>query len=333
MLRPLTALKAAGKQALRHPLLRAAAIWAAARRGHGLVLVYHRIVADDAGTLGEVVPSVTRRCLRAHLEALAELGAIVDLPQLLDPPSDRRRPRFAITFDDDYPHHALHALPILSEVGVPATFFLSGRALHGLGVYWWERLEALVATDGVIGAARALGITATSTHALVAACETDPDVQRRLAVVVPDTVARPLDLRGIQTLAAAGMTIGFHTLEHLLLPGLDDEQLIAALNSGRTELAAAAGQPLTLLAYPHGKADARVARSVQAAGYRAAWTGWPRPARSSDQPFLLGRWEPGPLDVSAFVANVGVRLNRDSPGIPAGLRDGRVTNRRPARVR
>jgi peptidoglycan/xylan/chitin deacetylase (PgdA/CDA1 family) len=297
---------------MRHPLPRMAAVRGAARRGHGLVLVYHRVRADGSASAGEVVPSLDRSLFRTHLEALAGLGQVVPLPRLLDPPVDRRRPRFAVTFDDDYPHHAAHALPVLRGLGLPGTFFLSGRALHGLGSYWWERLEALLAAIGLDAAARALGVVGSSPQALAAACETDPRARARLATIAPDG-NRPLGVDGIRALATAGMTLGFHTVEHSLLPALDDDRLVVALDAGREELAAVAGQPLTLLAYPHGKADARVARAVRAAGYRAAWTGRPRPARLGDDPFLLGRWEPGPLDLDSFVAAVGVRLHRTAP--------------------
>jgi peptidoglycan/xylan/chitin deacetylase (PgdA/CDA1 family) len=310
----MTHLKTAARGAMRHPLASAAAIRAAARRGHGLALVYHRVRADGDVAQGEVVPSLGCSRLRAQLEALAELGDVVDLPRLLDPPASRRRPRFALTFDDDYPHHTEHALPVLCDVGVPGTFFLSGRALHDLGPYWWERLEALVATEGVEQAGRALGISGDSPQALATVCERDPAARSRLVALAPGVVGRPLGVDGIRTLAAAGMTVGFHTLEHPLLPDLDGGRLAAALTAGREELAAATGRPMTLLAYPHGKADQHVARAARAAGYTAAWTGWPRPARPGDDPFLLGRWEPGSLDVDAFVASVAVRLNRAAPG-------------------
>jgi peptidoglycan/xylan/chitin deacetylase (PgdA/CDA1 family) len=308
-----TYLRATGGRAARHPLARRAAVRTAAWRGHGLVLVYHRVRAEgDQGQL-EVVPSLERGLFRAQLVALADLGDIVDLPGLLDPPANRRRPRFALTFDDDYPHHAAHALPVLRELGVPGTFFLSGRALRGLGSYWWQSLEALVAAEGVAVAGRALGVAAGSAEALAATCEADAAARRRLASIAPGDAEPPLSVDGIRALAAAGMTLGFHTLEHPLLPALEDEPLAAALSTGRAELAAVTGRPLTLLAYPHGKADARVARATRSAGYRAAWTGWPRPARAGDDPFLLGRWEPGPLDPDAFVASVAIRLHRAAP--------------------
>jgi hypothetical protein len=44
-----------------------------------------------------------------------------------------------------------------------------------------------------------------------------------------------------------------------------------------------------------------------------AWTGWPRPIRAGDDPYLLGRWEPGPLETDAFLAALAVRLNRAAP--------------------
>jgi peptidoglycan/xylan/chitin deacetylase (PgdA/CDA1 family) len=309
----MTHLKTAGRTAMRHPLARAAAIRVAARRGHGLVLVYHRVRADGDVPQSEVVPSLGRSRLRAQVEALAELGDIVDLPLLLDPPAGRSRPRFALTFDDDYPQHAAHALPVLRDVGVPGTFFLSGRALHGLGPYWWERLEALVAANGVAEAGRALGVSGDSPQALAAACETSPGARSRLEAIAPRAVEHPLDVDGISALAAAGMTLGFHTLEHRLLPALDGDRLAAALTSGRGELAAVTGRPMTLFAYPHGKADQRVARAAAAAGYAAAWTGWPQPSRVDGDRFLLGRWEPGPLEVDSFRAAVAVRLNRAAP--------------------
>jgi peptidoglycan/xylan/chitin deacetylase (PgdA/CDA1 family) len=299
---------------MRHSPLQVAALRAAGWRGHALVLLYHRIRADGDLPRDEVTPSVERRVLRAQLQALAEMGDIVELARVLDPPLDRRRPRFAITFDDDYPQHVAHALPVLREVGIRAAFFLSGRALHGLGPYWWEILEALVAAHGAAAAGRALGIVGDSAQALALVCETDARVCRRLVDMGRDAKLSALHIEGIRALAEAGMTLGFHTLEHPLLPTLDDERLAAALTQGRTELAALIGKPITLLAYPHGKADRRVAQAARIAGYRAAWTGSPRLVRTGDDPFLLGRWEPGPLDGDAFVAAVAVRLHRAAPG-------------------
>ena len=53
----------------------------------------------------------------------------------------------ALTFDDDYDSHAREVLPILQQLRLHGTFFLSGRALNGLGGYWFQ-------PDGVAAASQ-----------------------------------------------------------------------------------------------------------------------------------------------------------------------------------
>jgi peptidoglycan/xylan/chitin deacetylase (PgdA/CDA1 family) len=307
-------LKTVGKLALRHSLLRTAALRAGARLGNGLVLVYHRILPHDAPDPGLVVPSVSASCLKQHIEALSALGDIVPLHALLERAPDRRRPRFAVTFDDDYVEHVTQARRVLDEIGTPATFFLSGRALHRLPAYWWEQLEWLIADRGVRRTAQAVGLPPGTPLQLATACETDPGARQRLALEAPVDPGDRLDETGIRMLAGTtGVTIGFHTLRHELLTSLGESELQLALTEGRTDLEAVVGKPLTLFAYPHGKAGYREAAAVRTAGYLGAWTGMPRPIRPRANPFLLGRWECGPLDVDTFAASLAVRLHRSAP--------------------
>jgi hypothetical protein len=63
-------------------------------------------------------------------------------------------------------------------------------------------------------------------------------------------------------------------------------------------------------AYPYGKTDDRSTAVVRRAGFQSAFTGQPRPIRSGDDRFRLGRWEPGPLGVDEFLVKLAVRLHR-----------------------
>jgi peptidoglycan/xylan/chitin deacetylase (PgdA/CDA1 family) len=304
--------KRLGKAVLRCTPLRAAAMRAAAIRGNGLVLLYHRVTADDAAPPGDLVPSVPRRLLRRQLEVLGEVGELVPLERLGAPVGGRRRPRFALSFDDDYRSHDDQVLPVLQALGIIGTFFLSGRSLHRLGPYWFEALERLVADRGLAATSRLLDVDAATAADLAVVCEGSPRLQQLVATAV-DLAPCHLQPAQIAGLAEGGMTVGFHTLHHRRLVDLGGEELSLALAEGREALAACIGRRVDLLAYPHGKADAKVAAAARTAGYRMAWTGWPRPVRAGDDPLLLGRWEPGPLETDAFVAALAVRINRAAP--------------------
>jgi peptidoglycan/xylan/chitin deacetylase (PgdA/CDA1 family) len=280
----------------------------AAARGRSLVLVYHRVTAAEPPT-HEVVPTVTPMQFRRQLEVIADVGDIVPLDEILGDRDRHSKPRFAITLDDDFATHVEGAFPALIGLGAPATFFLSGRSLHGLGPYWFEQLERLVAERGIETVARVVGVATDRIEDLILACERDPALQARLEVKSPHA-PRHLGRHEIQALSDAGMSIGFHTLRHKVLVRLDDQEVVAALTVGRKEIEDVIGRPLVHFAYPHGQADRRTADKAKEAGYEAAWTGRPHAMRRDDDRYLLGRWEPGALDVDDFLVGTAIRLTR-----------------------
>jgi peptidoglycan/xylan/chitin deacetylase (PgdA/CDA1 family) len=296
------------------------AVRAAARvRGHRLVLVYHRVGVPPQADC-QVLPTVPVDVFRTQLQALGEIADMVALDEILTPGNnqhprgaDRRRLAIALTFDDDLPSHVSEVLPILREMRMPAAFFLSGRALLGRGPYWFQQLEALLVRHGPLRTAALLEAPRT-TAPLTLVCERNPSMRRRVAelsAAMPDPQVLSPD--AIAELAAAGMTVGFHTVDHDILLGMDDASLGAAVNRGRHSLQATVGGRVRFFAYPHGKADARCARAVRDAGFDAAFTGHPGPVKSRLDRYLVGRWEPGSLGVGDLLAKLAVQLHRPSP--------------------
>jgi peptidoglycan/xylan/chitin deacetylase (PgdA/CDA1 family) len=104
----------------------------------------------------------------------------------------------------------------------------------------------------------------------------------------------------LRPLTQAGFEIGFHTRDHRPLPELADDELARALHDGRAALEAATGRPLSTIAYPHGRADERVAAAARAAGYTDGFgaPGGAITARSNR--LLLGRIELLLEDPSSF---------------------------------
>ena len=302
-----------GTAVMRLSVARQAALHLAAARGAGLVLVYHRVGPDGAAA-HEVVPTLPTALFRQHLDVLTRLGEVVPAAELLEKPNEGRRPRFAVTFDDDHAGHVQHALPILQAAGVTATFFLSGRALHGLPAYWWTFLEESIRTAGLADTASALGMDGQSPAALASALEYSP-LTERLQELLPRHVQSPMATTDIRRLSDAGMTIGFHTLRHARLSDLSGVDLDRAMTEGLSELAAAAGSPVRLLAYPYGRATRPTADAAERAGFRAAFASGGHPVNHRSDPFLLGRWDPGSMPADELAAAVTLRLLRTTTAV------------------
>jgi peptidoglycan/xylan/chitin deacetylase (PgdA/CDA1 family) len=281
-------------------------------RDRRLVLIFHRVVPREAPRY-EVVPTVPHDVFRQHLTALGELAQVVPLDRLLTESPGRGQPlRVALTFDDDYAAHVQYVLPILRELGLHGTFFLSGRALHGLGAYWFERLEALVRERGLTATARLLDLPDVAEEArLPLRCEGDARRQELIDRHAPPGDA-PLDAAGIRELAAAGMGIGFHTVHHAVLPLLDDGALCEALTYGRDRLASEIGRAIEWFSYPHGKADERTVAFTRRAGYSHAWTTQPRLLGAQDYRYRHGRWEPLPVPTDDMLISLARFLQRAS---------------------
>lgn len=80
----------------------------------------------------------------------------------------------------------------------------------------------------------------------------------------------------IRELDTEGMEIGCHTLTHLILPKLkDDDFLRREIVSAKTMIEAHIGHPVTSLAYPFGQYDERVVAVAREAGFTSARSTWP----------------------------------------------------------
>jgi peptidoglycan/xylan/chitin deacetylase (PgdA/CDA1 family) len=296
-------------------LVRAARLSA---RSSGVALVYHRIGDPPGDPRRELVPALGSRLFRRQVRHLVSYCQIVSAAELL--PAVRRRRRgcplpVAITFDDDLPSHLDTAAPILAEFGATATFFVSGASLHRPFRFWWERLQA--ATDRDLGSLDLqLGDHNRAIHAVALQIENLPprerdDVAAKLGELLgADPEESGLRAEALERLARHNVEIGFHTRRHDRLPQLDDEQLLAAMRAGRSEIESAVGRPLSTISYPHGAADVRVAAAARAAGFEFGFTGRCEPVTANAEPLLLGRVSPSYYSAGELMFDVGLTLLR-----------------------
>jgi peptidoglycan/xylan/chitin deacetylase (PgdA/CDA1 family) len=256
----------------------------------GVVLVYHEL-AEEAGESGNgFIPAHCVQQLEEQLLHLARHYRLVPAEELRAAVGTRRRGEpfpVAITFDDDLESHLRLAAPVLRRVGAPATFFLTGATLEGPHAFWWQRLRR----------AEPETLAGEDVHEVARRLEAMPAEQREAVVEELGAPPEEVDERGLRAddvrdLVAAGFGIGFHTLRHDRLVDLDDAALDRALTEGREALEGVVGRRLTAIAYPHGKADERVARAARAAGFAFGFTGRYEPVDPESDPLLLPRIEP-----------------------------------------
>ena len=282
-------------------------------RRAGVAIVYHRVGDAQGDPARELVPALGTGLFEQQVRHLKARYRIVPASELFEAARSRRRgQRFpaAITFDDDLPSHRDPSGKVLMRAGVPATFFVCGASLDRPFSFWWERLQAAVDRGLVPGAQQ------DAIHEVARGIQAMPAEQRdaeaeRLATLVgddpPETGMRATDVRA---LAEAGFEIGFHTLRHYWLPGLDDDALARAMTDGREQVENAAGRGLTTIAYPHGGGDPRVAAAAESAGYELGFLTGDAAVEAGAEPLLLSRIEPSFASVGHFAFEVAFALIR-----------------------
>jgi peptidoglycan/xylan/chitin deacetylase (PgdA/CDA1 family) len=192
-----------------------------------LILCYHAVSSDWDTSL-----SVYPDRLAAQARHLLRRGyRPKTLSQALSEPIEERT--FVVTFDDGYRSILEHGLPVLSDLGVPATVYMPTDLTDEGGLFKY------------------LGPAEMPSNEEDVRCMSWDEVRR---------------------LADAGWEIGSHTCSHPHLPAIDDEQLARELRRSREICEEQLQQACESIAYPYGSHDARVMKATAEAGYRFAVT-------------------------------------------------------------
>ncbi len=298
-------------------------------------LIFHRVLATPDPLLPDE-PNAEEfehrmRWLQRHFNVIPLADAAARLSSGTLP----ARP-LAITFDDGYADNQQIAAPILSELGMPATFFIATGYLDGGRMF----------NDSIIAAVRGckrsdldltelgLGIHSLASieqrrHAISALLPQvkglDP-VRRaasaericQLAEITP-----PADLMmtsaQVAALARAGFGIGAHTVNHPILTRLDLDAAREEIQLGRRHLERITGSPVRLFAYPNGQPGddytTHTAALVRQLGFAAAFTTAHGVARTGADVFQLPRFTPWDRGDLKFGARMARNLLNANPAV------------------
>ena len=201
----------------------------------------------------------------------------------------------AITFDDGYDDNYRIAYPILRELDIPATFFVSTGHIDSARpfAYVWLVHMILVTTESRLHLPE-LGLDVVmpasfperrelASHVLHLMKDTEAANQSAMIdrlerdLHIPRDVGhpdcRPMTWEQLREMSSAGFEIGSHGVHHQMLAKLPQRQLEAELAESSAAIKRELGSPARVLSYPVGgdrAFDARVMSATRDDGYLAA---------------------------------------------------------------
>jgi peptidoglycan/xylan/chitin deacetylase (PgdA/CDA1 family) len=270
-----------------------------------VIVAFHRVGPADEGPSCAVTPELFERQVRflASRYPIVPLDEAVSAIRSGHPLEDDA---LSLTFDDSYRDHLRHVLPILQEIGVPATVFLTTGPLDEGKLPWYDAVHRLLLRED---ASRRIGRIAPSApdpglrEALRPFAEGAPPSREAAAGVIealkkiPDPDMRGFVGRMIEAAGSAGaaveedriilnwdearelarwpVSIGSHTCTHPILSRMPGADARTEIVRSRQRLEEALGQAVTLFSYPNGlEGDftPEIERMVGDAGYVGACT-------------------------------------------------------------
>jgi peptidoglycan/xylan/chitin deacetylase (PgdA/CDA1 family) len=202
----------------------------------------------------------------------------------------------AVTFDDGYRDNYEYAFPILQKYRLPATIFVATGAIGNGTLIWHDRVfdafrfatvdRARMADSAVpelnleTAESRSQSLETCLAQAKTLYGETRrrfiDDLEQKLRPELPGTgTQRMLTWDQVREMHAAGIEFGSHTVSHTILSRIPRPEMVKELVDSKNELSGQLGTPVSLFAYPNGKAtdyNNEVKTVVRECGYSCAIT-------------------------------------------------------------
>lgn len=274
------------------------------------VLMYHRVHSEGDPLGLTVKPDSFDRQLRL----LKDRYPVVSLDQAVEElgAGTLNRHVFVITFDDGYRDNFLHAYPILSRHGIPATIFVTCEPLDH-GHFGWSRFDEVILRStapeidlsahglGIIGLAGPEARKAALVHLHRELKKLDDGGRRSVMAAVESTLGGDdgagdrimLSWDEVRIMVSGGLvSIGSHTLTHPILTRIPPEQASVEIKESKRRIERETGARIDHFAYPNGgwsDFDADIVRLTRESGYRSACATIPGTNRPGADLFSLRR--------------------------------------------
>lgn len=284
-------------------------LWRFLHRHEVVILMLHGVMDTKEPTAWVPLrPQLSRRRFERTLRVLARHYEFVSLDEavaMLSGKTPLRPYCMALTFDDGYRNNFTHALPILKELDLPATFFIATGHVDGRRPFWFDRLDYALQHATVDG--REVRVGARTLRLRGADRATLDQSYRELRGTAKALRRGDDEMRSeMETLAAAletesgraigdifeedpwsavatwgevravaddpRVSIGSHTVDHVRLDLVGSERVVYELSASKAMIEREVSRPCAHLAYPNGSFSRPVAEIARAQSYVSAVT-------------------------------------------------------------
>lgn len=290
--------------------------------GDGIIFTLHRVLPESErafqpNKILEVTPEFLRETVVQVRQAGYEFVSLDTAMERLQNPN-KSGPKFAVlTFDDGYKDNRDFAYPVLKELGVPFTIFITTDYSNHKSELWWIMLEMIIAQndslslrcgdtrfdyecasleqkEAVFHTARCILVSEVPESAQrEVICEAADRYELDWRRLCPELI---LSFEELQELASDPLvSFGAHTDTHPMLARLSTgDEIRQHIQAGVQEISEKLGQKPSMLAYPYGFAEAideRCEAVAEELGFTAAVTTQPGTLSEANlkRPYYLPR--------------------------------------------
>ncbi|MDR1854275.1 MAG: polysaccharide deacetylase family protein, partial [Azoarcus sp.] len=266
-----------------------------ALRRHGVILMLHRVLADDREAVWPHRNSlcVGRQAFAHFLRWLRRNFECVTLSQLMEQPRTPR-PRVTLTFDDGWRDVYDNAFPLLCRYRVPASVFLTTDFVGTSQRFWWDMVaETLWLVPQSAAADYLRSVMRVRGHPVPAELfEPEKSEARSIGIaryvnslkkqpptelnslsdlLRPPSRPNALDWKQVRQMEDSGLVrFGSHGATHAILTHLDDKEAMGEILRAHIATKKHCRHPLRVFSYPNGDYDERVRKLLARAGYHYA---------------------------------------------------------------
>ncbi|MFC1634700.1 polysaccharide deacetylase family protein [Planctomycetota bacterium] len=309
-------------------------------RNHIVIASAHGVMDDrDDSQWKPLWQRLSSEKLEKHLSVLSKRYRFISLMDAVEMIQGRKPIKpytIVLTFDDGYRNHITRALPILSRYNAPVTFFVPTGFLDNPRPFWFDRLDYTLqqvqanSLEVKVGSFT-ISVDRSNRKSLrrsykrlryMAKAQKVSDLEflqgmQRLAEQLESESGRALaDIQQddnwsaimtweqVKQIGTDGVTIGSHTVDHIRLGQVDNENARDQLTKSKRDIEDRIGKPCICLAYPNGSYTNEMMDLAKECGYNCCVTTDEGLNRVGDDVFRLRR-----INLSDSMSSTNLLIN------------------------